>query len=84
MNGKLAFDLVPANARESKVFVVFPPPDTEWGPKNGFPAPAEPALRRRLPGRQGRRRSMAPAPETPVSRHRPGRRLGDDGRLPPP
>ena len=37
MNGKLAFDLVPANARESKVFVVFPPPDADWGPKNGFP-----------------------------------------------
>ncbi|MCC7371490.1 MAG: PBP1A family penicillin-binding protein [Chloroflexi bacterium] len=39
VNGKLAFDLVPANARESKVFVVFPAPDSEWGPKNGFPAP---------------------------------------------
>jgi hypothetical protein len=39
VNGKLAFDLVPANARESKVFVVFPSPDTEWGPKNGYPAP---------------------------------------------
>ncbi|MGE3268083.1 MAG: PBP1A family penicillin-binding protein [Chloroflexota bacterium] len=39
VNGKLAFDLVPANARESRVYVQFPPPDTEWGPKNGFPAP---------------------------------------------
>ena len=39
MNGKLAFDLVPTNARESKVFVVFPPPDADWGPKNGFPGP---------------------------------------------
>jgi len=37
VNGKLATDLVPANARESKVFVVFPPPDTDWGSKNGFP-----------------------------------------------
>jgi hypothetical protein len=42
VNGKLAFDLVPANARESRVFVVFPPPDTDWGPKNGFPtAPSQ-------------------------------------------
>ena len=39
VNGKLAFDLVPANAREAKVFVVFPAPYTEWGPRNGFPAP---------------------------------------------
>ena len=39
VNGKLAFDLVPANARESKVFVVFPPPDADWGPKNGYPGP---------------------------------------------
>jgi 1A family penicillin-binding protein len=39
VNGKLAFDLVPANARESKVFVVFPPPYTDWGLKNGYPAP---------------------------------------------
>lgn len=39
VNGKLSFDLVPANARETKVFVVFPSPDTEWGPKNGYPAP---------------------------------------------
>ena len=38
-NGKLAFDLVPPAAREVKVFVVFPPPYTEWGPKNGYPAP---------------------------------------------
>src|SRR3954447_24316619 len=37
--GKLATDLTPANARESRVFVQFPPPDTDWGPKNGFPAP---------------------------------------------
>jgi hypothetical protein len=39
VNGKLAFVLVPANARESRVFVVFPPPDADWGPKNGFPGP---------------------------------------------
>jgi 1A family penicillin-binding protein len=39
VNGKLAFDLVPANARESRVFVVFPAPDTDWGPTNGYPAP---------------------------------------------
>jgi 1A family penicillin-binding protein len=39
VNGKLAFDLVPANGRESRVFVVFPAPDTDWGPRNGFPAP---------------------------------------------
>ena len=38
-NGKLAFELVPANARETKVFVQFPAPDQDWGPKNGFPAP---------------------------------------------
>jgi len=39
VNGKLAFDLVPANAREAKVFVQFPAPDDAWGPRNGFPAP---------------------------------------------
>jgi 1A family penicillin-binding protein len=39
VNGKLATDLVPANARESRVYVQFPAPDTDWGPKNGFPAP---------------------------------------------
>jgi hypothetical protein len=38
-NGKLATDQTPTNARESRVFVVFPAPDTDWGPKNGFPAP---------------------------------------------
>ena len=38
-NGKLAFDRVPANARESKVFVVFPEPYTDWGQRNGYPAP---------------------------------------------
>jgi hypothetical protein len=66
VNGKLAFDLVPANARESKVFVVFPPPDTDWGPKNGFPGP---------PGQRcddvyrGVKTAeiQAPAPETPVN-----------------
>jgi len=39
VNGKLAFDLVPANGRESKVFVLFPSPYTDWGPRNGYPAP---------------------------------------------
>jgi len=39
VNGKLAFDLVPANARESKVFAVFPQPYTEWVAKNGYPQP---------------------------------------------
>ncbi|MCC6177909.1 MAG: PBP1A family penicillin-binding protein [Chloroflexi bacterium] len=39
VNGKLAFDAVPANARERKVFVVFPEPYTAWGAHNGFPAP---------------------------------------------
>ncbi len=38
-NGKLAFDRVPPAGREVKVFVVFPPPYTDWGPKNGFPLP---------------------------------------------
>jgi hypothetical protein len=39
VNGKLATDLVPANARESRVYVQFPGADADWGPKNGFPAP---------------------------------------------
>jgi hypothetical protein len=39
VNGKLATDLVPANARESRVYVQFPGADAAWGPKNGFPAP---------------------------------------------
>ena len=39
VNGKLAFDLVPPNARETRVFVVFPAPYTDWGPRNGYPAP---------------------------------------------
>lgn len=39
VNSKLAFDLVPANARETKVFVQFPAPDAAWGPSNGFPPP---------------------------------------------
>jgi hypothetical protein len=39
VNGKLAFERVPANARESKVFVVFPEPYADWGAKNGFPPP---------------------------------------------
>jgi len=39
VNGKLAFDLVPSNARESRVFVSFPEPYTEWAAKNGYPPP---------------------------------------------
>jgi 1A family penicillin-binding protein len=65
-NGKLAFDLVPANARESKVFVVFPSPDTDWGPKHGFPGP--PAQRCDDVYRGVRVAEIqSPGPETPVT-----------------
>jgi len=37
VNGKLAFDLVPANARESKVVARFPRQYAEWASKNGYP-----------------------------------------------
>jgi 1A family penicillin-binding protein len=66
VNGKLAFDRVPANARESRVFVVFPPPDADWGPKNGFPAP--PAQRCDDVYRGVKTADITvPGPEAPVS-----------------
>ena len=66
VNGKLAFDLVPANARESRVFVVFPAPDSDWGPKNGYPGP--PAQRCDDVYRGVKTADItAPGPETPVS-----------------
>jgi 1A family penicillin-binding protein len=39
VNGKLAFEGVPTNGREVRVFAAFPPPYSEWGPRNGYPAP---------------------------------------------
>jgi 1A family penicillin-binding protein len=38
-NGKLSFDLVPTNARESKLFVVFPQPYQAWAAQNGYQPP---------------------------------------------
>ncbi|MBA2448684.1 MAG: PBP1A family penicillin-binding protein, partial [Chloroflexi bacterium] len=66
VNGKLAFDQVPISARETKVFVVFPAPYTEWGPKNGFPLP--PSQRCDDVYRGARVAEISrPGPETPVS-----------------
>jgi len=66
VNGKLATDLVPANARESRVYVVFSPPDTDWGPRNGYPAP--PAQRCDDVYKGVKVAEIdAPNPETPVS-----------------
>lgn len=39
VNGKLAFEGVPANARESRVFVVLPSHSADWAARNGFPPP---------------------------------------------
>jgi 1A family penicillin-binding protein len=66
VNGKLAFDRVPTNARESKVFVVFPEPYTDWGAKNGYPPP--PTQRCDDVYRGVRVAEIdAPGPETPVA-----------------
>jgi len=66
VNGKAAFDRVPSNAREARVFVVFPSPDTEWGPKNGFPAPPSQRCDDVYRGVQVAKID-APGAETPVS-----------------
>jgi len=39
VNGKRATPLVPENAREFRVFVVFPEPRRAWAEANGFPPP---------------------------------------------
>jgi 1A family penicillin-binding protein len=42
INGKLANDFVPANARESRVFVTFPDPYKPWAAQHGYlPPPTE-------------------------------------------
>jgi hypothetical protein len=66
VNGKLAFDGVPANARESRVFVVLPAPYAEWGYQNGYPAPP---TQRCDDVYRGLRIAQIerPLPETPVS-----------------
>ncbi len=39
VNGKLAFDAVPANARESRSFFIVPPDARAWATQNGRPSP---------------------------------------------
>jgi hypothetical protein len=39
INGKLAFDAVPANARETRMFFVIPPEAMAWAAQNGRPSP---------------------------------------------
>ena len=39
VNGKLAFDAVPANARETRMFFTVPPEAVAWAVQNGRPSP---------------------------------------------
>jgi 1A family penicillin-binding protein len=39
INGKLANEFTPPNARESRAFVVFPEPYRAWAAQNGYPPP---------------------------------------------
>jgi hypothetical protein len=66
VNGKLATELTPPNARESRVFVTFPEPYRAWAIQNGYPPPP---TERCDDVYRGVRRAeiVSPAPNTPVA-----------------
>ena len=78
-----AFDLVPANARETRGVRRVPAADTDWGPKNGFPAPPTQRCDDVYQGRTGGRdRRARPRDDRSAAPSRSSAQR-DDGRLQP-